>query len=244
MFQHIERRDVIFILVMVFFIIAGIWFYSDKAAFNTIYGFDKKVVATKEPNSLDGKVAKTQTSSKNTANQKYLQSFENSLNMFLADVYEQMTEYRKRRKILSDVLRPENLKNSAYIQQGYQLTKQTIPDLTQRSENIIQSFSKKDADIRELIKNRPPAAQKNIWQAWENVKRNQGNLYVKYFTLEQDVLGSHEALMYHYFQNKERLQYNDALNTISFNDAELNAKTAQLKAAINNLKEQQKALSK
>ena len=82
------------------------------------------------------------------------------------------------------------------------------------------------------------------WTAWENVKRKQGTLYVNYFTIAQDVLGSHEALMYHYFQNKDQLQYNDALNTISFTNAELNAKTSQLKSAIDRLKKQQAALSK
>ena len=242
MFQHLERRDVIFILIMVFFIVIGIWMYADKAEFNTIYGFDRKVVSTKTPHSLDGKVA-TSTSPSNT-DLEYIKTFENSLNMFLADVYEQMKEYRQRRKILSDVLRPENLRNAAYVAQSYQITKQTVPDLSQRSENIIQSFNKKDAEIRALIKDRPAAAQKNIWTAWENVKRKQGTLYVNYFTIEQDVLGSHEALMYHYFQNKDQLQYNDALNTISFTNAELNAKTSQLKSAIDRLKKQQAALSK
>lgn len=232
---HIERKEVIYMLVLVGFIVGVITFYNRQYflndAFRNMDHVRKSPVVAPKGNS-------------NQANQTYQKKIEASLNQMLANVYTEMQEYRVRRKILHDITRPKNLQNANYITESYKLANQTIPDLKSRSDKIIAIFSNKDAEIKNLIKNRPQEAQNNILTAWNKMKREQVDLYVKYFGIEQTILDKYQTLINLYYANKNQVVYLTETDQAIFNSPEKNAQAAKLSNEIKALKKQQAALSK
>ena len=229
---HIERKEVLYMLILVGFVFGVFYFYKGRHFLNDF----SKASDTQRAATVSGQRAK--------AKQNFEKSVEASLNQLLEDVYIEMQEYRKRRKILDDLIKPSNLRDAQYIAESYQVSLQTIPDLKKRSNRIIQIFSAKDAEIKAMIKGRSATAQKNILQSWARVKGEQVDLYVDYFVLEQEILTRYETLMQLYFENRNGVTYSESSNQLMIKPDALNAKALNLTQEIKSLKQQQSALTK
>ena len=236
---QLEKKEIIFIAIVLTVILGGLWFYHGRTFFDIQHGYDGKVISVNEKN-----IAKKQSAEKRRIEQQFAQSFEGSLNSFLRIVAEEMTEYKKRRKVVESALNPQNLKTPAYIQQNFELLKTAIPDLQNRSFRIVKAFEDKDKEIKKLVSNRSPEGQRRILQTWETVKSQRGQLFMNYFAIEQDLLGSYEALMYLYHQNSNNLSYNAKNNTLSSSSDDVNEKIVQIQTTINQLKGRQRNLSR
>lgn len=237
MLKQLDRKDVIFIVAVLVLVFGGLTIYKGKVFFNTIRGYDNTIVSVNKRSDL------STSQGKNNQNQ-YRQNFEASLNGLLKDVYTQMSEYRKRRVLLDKIMRADNLRDAKYIEETYQIAGRTVSDLRQRSSKIILIFNAKDAEIKALVKGRPVEAQRSILASWDKVKKEQVTLYVRYFTIEQDILDRYQSLMVLYYQNRNSVVYFSNANQVSFKDPALNADAGRLLSDINDLKAKQSALTK
>ena len=226
---HIERKEIIYMLIVISFVLGIFYFYKGQHLLNDMPGGTHK---------------KPIISSKSVAKRAFQKNIEASLNQMLSDVYGEMKAYRERRKILDDIIRPQNLQNAKYINESYQLAGQTISDLKQRSNRIIKIFDTKDAEIKTLIKGRPQSAQANILAAWKKMKSQQVNLYVQYFTIEQEILQTYQSLVTLYYRHQNEVVYYQETNQTAFQSSNLNAQATQLSQKIKTLKNKQASLSK
>jgi len=229
---RIERKEVIYMLILVSFIFGVFYFYKGQYFLNDFMG------ASGQSRSTGMVVQRTQ------ADQKFKKAIEASLNSLLEDVLIEMQEYRKRRKILDELVQPKNLRDPKYIIETYQIALRTIPDLRQRSDNIIKVFSAKDAELKRMIQGRSPSAQKNILQSWSTVKAQQVDLYVNYFTIEQTILQRYEQLIGLYYKNRNDVVYYPEGNSVAFNTQPLNAQASAFNQDIKRLKKQQADITK
>jgi len=229
MLEHIKRRDVIFIVALVVFVFSVLFFYQGRN-----FSHDKPKGAASQ-----NSAAQTATAAK----QQYLKRFEASLNDLLKGIFVEVNDYRERRRILNNIVRPENLRNAQYISEGYALALQTIPDLQARSVSIIAKFGEKEAEIKRLIKDRPADAQKTILSEWNSMKGEQVDLYVQYFTIEQNILDRYQSLIGLYYQNRQSVIYDEVRNIVSFEGQGLNARAGELSQDITHLKKEQAALT-
>lgn len=219
-------------LILVSFVGGVFYFYKGQHMLNDMFY------------KVDG-VRKTQiVTNTSSAKRVFQKNVEASLNQMLKDVYDEMQDYRKRRKILNDIVKPRNLRDSRYIQESYKLTQETVSDLKSRSNRIIKIFDTKEAEIKALIKDRPRAAQDNILAAWNKMKSKQVSLYVQYFTIEQEILSKYQELIGLYYKNQNSVTYNQEKDQISFTSVDLNNEASQLTLKIQTLKKQQAALTK
>ena len=230
---HIERKEVIYMVILVGFVVGVVYFYQGQGSINDNFS---RASGTQRAAPVSAQRAQAQRS--------FEKSIEASLNQLLENVYIEMQEYRKRRKMLDEVVKQESLRNARYIEESYQVSLQTIPDLKKRANRIIQIFSAKDNEIRQMIQGRSPTAQKNILQSWARVKAEQVDLYVDYFVIEQEVLNKYEQLIRLYFDNRNGVIYNDQANVALLDPAELNARAMKLRQDIKDMKRQQAALTK
>ena len=120
---HLEKREIIFIAIVVFVFIGGLWFYKDKTFVDVIYAPDRSVAAVNKKN-----IIKKQSQEAKRQEQAYYKNFENSLNAFLKNVATQMSDYRKNRTVIESALNPQSLRTPQYIEENYQLAKAAIPD--------------------------------------------------------------------------------------------------------------------
>jgi len=229
---HIERKEIIYMLILVSFVFGVFYFYKGQYYLHDMFRGSKGFEKTH--------IIHSQSSAKRT----FQKNMEATLNDMLKGVFDEMNDYRKRRKILTEIIKPANLRNPQYITESYTLAGQTIPDLQTRSNRIIKIFEQKDAEINRLIKERPVNAQQEILKAWDNIKRNQVNLYVQYFAIEQNLLAQHQALIALYHRHKNEVTYDRESNQATFKQQTLNTEAAKLYQNIRNLKQKQAALTK
>jgi len=239
---HIDRKDFIFIVAVLALIFGGALLYKWSALFEVLRGYDRQVVVVNDPSDRSNqRYELTQNPSLPVQNQ-FQQNFEATLNDMLGDVFQQMNDYKVRRKILNDAIRPENLQNATYIEESYQVAGRIVSDLRQRSDAIIRVFGEKDGEIKRLIQNRTPEAQRNIWADWTRMKAEQVSLYVEYFAIEQRILDQYEGLVRHYYAHRDGVVYDSKANSVGFSDPALQQKAQSYVAAINALKREQAAL--
>ena len=87
---HIERKEVIYMLILVGFVLGVFYFYKGQYFLNDMFRGQKAYQTT--PQIIGNKTAATQA---------FRKKMEASLNDMLKGVFDEMADYRKRRKILS-----------------------------------------------------------------------------------------------------------------------------------------------
>ena len=228
--KKLDRKDIIFMLVLAGFVVGVVLFYERL-------NFTEDVFPDVEGHR--GSHLITDTSKSKRVFQK---NVEVVLNDMLGGVYAEVQAYRTRKKIVSDLIRPKNLRNVQYIDESYELSQSAIPDLLQRSVLIVQIFNEKETDIKRLVKDRPQAAQDRILSAWKKVKREQVDLYVQYFSLEQEKLLKYQELLNLFYENKSKVLYHEDLDQVYFEDESLNNKIVKIRSDIRDFDQLQASL--
>lgn len=236
---HIERKEVIYMLVLVGFVLGVVFFYKRQYFMNDAF---HNMRSYNEMRVVNGKIVHPPKQSSTVDN--YREKMEAVINNMLRSVSGQMQQYRQRRQILGDVFRPNNLQNPQYISESYNLALEAIEDLNQRSDRIVQIFTRTDHKISQLIQNRPAAAQQNIKQHWDKIKKEQVNLYTSYFKIEKDILNHYKQLITLYFQHQNNVIYDTENNQVGFKSENTNKKAMRLSKTIDALKKKQASLGK
>lgn len=239
MMINIQRREIIFILVVCAMIFGGLWFYSGRTLLSTVYSYDGSIIAiTDEHEAERGAVQKKDP------RRALRQNFETSLNDFLQKVYVKMRDYRGARKILDDLVAPHNLQNAAYIEENYALSREMIGVLKGQMDDILQVFAAKEREVHALLKGQPENVQGNVLRSWNDLKANQLNAFVSYFSLEAQVLDAYADVMAFYYSERAGIRYLARRNELAFATPQGQAQERALLDAVQALKTQQSALLK
>lgn len=146
--------------------------------------------------------------------------FENFLNGFLQDVNKQVGEYRKQRKVLVEAVRPLNLRSPAYVKENYLMMQRTAPELRQKMEALMQTFSDADDRVKRLISSEPQETQDAILAEWQKMKDKQVAHYITFFMTEDDLIKVYEQLMAFYYQTASTFTVDTVNNLIVFESPE------------------------
>ncbi len=163
------------------------------------------------------------------------QGFEDALNGFLADLAAQADEYKKRRKVLHGLIRPENLRSTEYIQENYNLGESTSLALQLQMESIIGLFDTANVKMKALIEQLPDGKKAAAAQSWQSIQDEQLETYIRFFDSEQSVISGIRALLSFYNEHKDEMSVDLETGRILFSDVETQAAafelTKDLKAA-------------
>ena len=217
-----QKREIIFVVVLCLFVLLGGYFFMR-------YG-DQKNPHGRKKLSVDHQV---------TLNQSALQSFERSLNDFLRQVDARMQDYRNDRKVLEGLVRPENMRDPAYIAENYALAQEVIPSLRTQMDALLNVFDEKEKEVRAILANQPESARKRIFKYWKDMKNEQASAFVTYFTVEDEIIKAHEALIQFYYAHRQSITYDRDNNEVHFVNPEDDARAQALRQVIRNLKRQQ-----
>lgn len=152
--------------------------------------------------------------------------FETLLNEFLQSVNEKAQAYKNERKVLAELVKPENLRDPAYVEQNYQLMKTTIPSLRLRIDDLMLVFEGTEVRVAALVSGQPEEVGKRIVQEWRKLKQEQTALYVSFFEIEEEVLRTFESLMEFYYLKRGSYKFDSVNNQILFDkpEDEMNAR--------------------
>ncbi len=170
--------------------------------------------------------------------------FEEFLNKFLKSIHDGMVEYRKERKVLVELVGPRNLSDPAYVEENYKLVQQLVPSLRQKMADVIGIFEAAQTEMDSLLAGQPETTQAPIIRQWDELKRMQGQAYMDFFATENDLLSAYQDLMNFYYDKRTSFEVNAATRGVIFKNAQDVAEEKQLKQRIDDIYEQQDALTK
>ncbi|MFN3700999.1 MAG: hypothetical protein ACK4VI_05700 [Alphaproteobacteria bacterium] len=119
------------------------------------------------------------------------QDFETSLNNFLQNVDTCVGEYQQKRRVVRDMIQPENMAQFEYVTENAQMAKALIAEMDRDMEGVLQQFATADTAIREFLERESPDDLEFFLNTWEKTKTEQLNLYVTFFDLEKSLLSRH-----------------------------------------------------
>lgn len=159
-------------------------------------------------------VAAVETSTENR------QAFEDFLNDFLKQVATEAQAYKQRRTVLVSLLQPENLKNSAYIQENEKLAEETTQGLQAQMDKIMSAFDQGDQKVAELVEHFAPEDRAGILESWKTQRDKRANQFLAYFTSEQEIIGAYNELLKLYADKRDAMSVDVANKKIMFTNPE------------------------
>jgi flagellar hook-basal body complex protein FliE len=134
------------------------------------------------------------------------QRFVDFLNDFIKRVNEGMIAYKKERKILIQAMGPTNMREPAYVEENFNLVQTLIPSLRQKMADVIKIFEDAEHEVDQLLLNQPEPTRLAVLQKWTEMKRSQADVYIAYFTIENELLSAYEDLMRFYNDKKDAFE--------------------------------------
>ena len=129
--------------------------------------------------------------------------FEFTLNAMLRDVAAKTQEYQKIRKVMQELAHPDSFADPQYIEENFLLFQEVVPQLYEKSSEILRAFENADSEIKTLASEKSEEARAVILQQWQKLKQEQAGAYQKFFELEGDVIQAHDRLMRFYYTKRE-----------------------------------------
>lgn len=200
--QHNKKRDVIFVAALVTLIGGGLWLFGEKHHSDNLYGWNRKLPVA----------------ASSDINRQFVKKFEFALNEFLQDIRRQMVEYKRRRALLDDLVKPRNLSDALAVKGNYDLSRTLIPQLRADINTLMQTFETKEREVRALSSGQPSSIRSRVEETWANMKEKHIRTYVTYFTLEDEILSAHENLLALYYKKTNNLRFDPQTGQILFSD--------------------------
>jgi hypothetical protein len=146
------------------------------------------------------------------------QRIETILNAFLASVQDKGQDYKNRRKVVAELVRPENLTTTAYVQENQKMMQTLVPELKAKTDEIMGVFNTTETQIREALADQPPERQQSVLDKWRSVRDQQATHYLAFFASEQDVLQAYQGLMQFYNDKQGAYSFDQSTGILLFTD--------------------------
>lgn len=168
--------------------------------------------------------------------------FETTLNTLLDDVAGQVRDYTKTRKIITDLVRPENLRNPDYIAENYAIAMDMVPQMTNRMNRLFETINAADTRIKALVGDDDIQNADIILERWDHVKEEQLAKYTDYFAFEQELLDRYVRLLKIYNEGRDTYFVDVSNSVLTLEDERLEARARIIRGEIETLQKAQAGL--
>jgi hypothetical protein len=169
------------------------------------------------------------------------QQFEDLLNELLNTVRERMQAYGQQRKILTELVNPQNLKDPAYIEENYKIMQDLAMDLHTRTAELLHSFEMADAKVKAVLDADPALDTAAIRTKWNAEKQKHYATYNEFFSYEEKIIQGYQDLMTFYKIKQGSFTVDVAANKVTFTNADDQLRVGELQAQIETLSAKQAA---
>ncbi len=169
----------------------------------------------------------------------FTKKFQDVLDEFLHNVQSKAKEYKLRRKVVVELVKPENLGNPAYVQENQTMMESLIPELKTKMDEIMGEFSRAETEIRDAIAVQPPDKQQEILNKWRAVRDKQASHFLTFFASEQEVLQAYQDMMQFYKDRQGAYIFDQSTNSLLFNNPADKPQERELRERIKQLESKQ-----
>jgi hypothetical protein len=166
-------------------------------------------------------------------------SFEILLNDMLQDVQRELRAYKDQRKILADMVKPENLRDPSYVEENYRMMQELGPRLRLQMQSVMDIFNRADRNVSALLENEPDIKRQDILENWKNLKTLYVVPYMDYFRIETEILTVYEDLMTFYFVHAGDFRFDSQSFSLLYDKETDRLRSENLLARIAQLSEMQ-----
>ena len=168
--------------------------------------------------------------------------FETVLNTFLKDLATRVDEYKKQRRVISELIKIENITEPQYISENYTMMIATTTQMRQQTQVILAQFTTMDQSVSELITQAKLIDKDAIQDVWTTTKTEQLKFYTAFFNSEENILRIHESLIEFYDTYKTQFSIDLDNDSIVFDAPVLRARHDTLNAMLQTQKARQSAV--
>ena len=168
--------------------------------------------------------------------------FETVLNDFLHSINDKAKAYRDERKVLGELVKPENLREVTYIDQNYEMMKGTISALRLKIEDLMRVFTDTELKVKSLLEGQSPEMSTAVTAEWQKLKDQQAGLYIDFFAIEDEILQGYDDLMTFLYNKKDEFTIDLQNGRFMFADAADDQTVKDLRLRLVELAEKETAL--
>ncbi|MEM7651254.1 MAG: hypothetical protein AAF204_04140 [Pseudomonadota bacterium] len=168
--------------------------------------------------------------------------FREFLDDFLVKIQTEVREYKKQREVLAGLTKPANLRQTEYIEENARLAESTVLGLQLQMETVMGLFETADEDAKTLIAKFEESERVAIEEDWASLRDENIEKFTDYFTIEQDLMMAHLALIEFYNENKDALEVDVINSRVVFDDVQKQEKEALLRGKILEIKSARRAM--
>ncbi len=168
--------------------------------------------------------------------------FETALNDFLDIVDRRVTDYKEKRSIIHELVKPMNMGSPEYVEENYTIAQEMVPEMNADIEALLAEFNTAQERILILLKDDAITEESIILTKWNEVKQTQIKTYTDFFAFEQELLERYLRLLEVYNEGKDNAIYPPELMTApQLQDERMQKRVDIIKDDIASLKKAQSA---
>ncbi len=225
-----KKKNVPALLILVIAIAAGIFAYQQMLA-----------RAEREREQAEER-ARAQQQAQMDETRKH--KMENLLNDFIHSVATLADEYKAKRKVLRDLVNPENLGSPEYVDENARLMQALIPELQGRMDAIMTVFRDTEGKVRERITDYDATAGEAILESWRKVRDDRATMYLAYFSSETDIFQAYQDMMAFYLQKKGVYRFDRSSGGLLFPKPEDKVTEQEMRQRIEDMESRQRQILK
>ncbi len=142
--------------------------------------------------------------------------FEQILNSLLAEVQEVFNVYRKERKVISDLVKEENLRDPKYVEENAVLMTEVTAKLRKKADEVLAIFEKADTDIQEILAGVSEESRQELTEKWDALVQENIGAYQNFFRNEEKAAKAHASLMRFYYKKRNAYSFDEKTKKIVF----------------------------
>lgn len=166
------------------------------------------------------------------------------LDQFLSNAKTRAENFKDKRYVIRDMVRPASLRDDTYIDQNLEMAEDVFVELQKDIDEFMAAFGSTESKLLELSQDLPADKKEVMMSKWSALKKEYSDLYTAYFLIEMDILNAHKQMLEFYQLHKGQFEVDLENDRVFFADAELQVGQSQLKEKIRNLQKDQSKIFK
>ena len=167
------------------------------------------------------------------------EQFEYILNEMLAEMAQKAFAYKKKRKVLKELI---TFENKDHIEENFLVLQDLSRELYKDADEIMNVFARADQKVKALVVDKDEKEHAAIWKGWQALKQDKADVYQKFFTVEHDLVRAYERLMRFYFIKRPFFTIDEKTKELKFEQDNDQRLASKFRLQINRLEKVQEAL--
>lgn len=166
--------------------------------------------------------------------------YDDLVDKLLTQLAEKAQDYKQQRKILREVIKPDNFTSPENAERVYAFfKKELVPELRKKATAVIDVFAENKEIIHKQIQDDTGEVREEFKTSWKSIENTQLKAYVDFFEKEEMLLQTYDDLVTFYYTRVKMFVVNPKTGRTTFKRKEDALLEVELISKINTLNQKQ-----